>query len=518
MAGYDYIVVGAGSAGCVLANRLSVDSEVLLLEAGVPDEKREISIPIAHVDLLGTEVDWDFETTPQDGLDGRRVTLPQGRTLGGSSSINAQMYFRGHATDFEAWAERTGEDGWGPESAAARYERLEDAESSHLGSGGPQHLAAVSDPHRVTSALVDAAVSAGLDRAESVARDAEGVGFCDVIQRGGERYSAADAYLKPVLDRPSLTVETGARVRRLRFGPDEDRVTGVLYVQDGVTRIAEATEEVVVCAGAINSPRLLLLSGIGPADHLREHGIDVCADLPGVGERLQDHALVYTNYRGTTETYDDAESLWNVAKYLLLRRGPLASNGTEAVGYWRSREGLDAPDVQFMLVPATIEGGDLAEHDWSGFTIGVGLVAPESHGSVRLRSADPEDDPVIDPGYLTAEADVEALVRGVEKAQAIAAAEPLAEVYDGRNHPEATDGASIRQHVREHAGSYYHLAGSCRMGTDPHEGAVVDPECRVHGVDGLRVVDASVLPTLPRVNTYGPTVLVAERAAEMIPN
>jgi len=290
-------------------------------------------------------------------------------------------------------------------------------------------------------------------------------------------------------------------------------VTGVLYVQNGVTRIAEADAEVIVCAGAINSPRLLLLSGVGPADHLREHGIEVRADLP-VGEGLQDHALVYTNYRATTETYDDAESLWNVAKYLLLKRGPLASNGSEAVGYWRSREGLDAPEIQFMFAPATIEGGDLAEYDWSGFTIGVGLVAPESRGRVRLRSADPDDDPVIDPGYLTAEADVEALVRGVEKAQEIAAAEPLSDIYDGRNFPAGTDEATIREHVRQHAGSYYHLAGSSRMGSD--EDAVVDPACRVRGVEGLRVVDASVMPTIPRVNTYGPTMMLAERAAALI--
>jgi choline dehydrogenase len=513
MAGYDYVIVGGGSAGCVLANRLSADNDVLLLEAGEPDEKREMSIPIAHVDLLGTEYDWDFRTTPQAGLDGRRVTLAQGRTLGGSSSINAQMYFRGHETDFEAWAAATDDEGWGPESVAGYYDGLENSEGGFLGSGGPQHLRPIRDPHPVSSSLVDAAAAAGLGRAESVARDAEGVGFCEVIQRDGERYSAADAYLKPAMSRDSLTVETGAHVRRLRFDGDGDRVTGVLYVQNGVTRIAEADAEVIVCAGAINSPRLLLLSGVGPADHLREHGIEVRADLP-VGEGLQDHALVYTNYRATTETYDDAESLWNVAKYLLLKRGPLASNGSEAVGYWRSREGLDAPDIQFMFAPATIEGGDLAEYDWSGFTIGVGLVAPESRGRVRLRSADPDDDPVIDPGYLTAEADVEALVRGVEKAQEIAAAEPLSDIYDGRNFPAGTDEATIREHVRQHAGSYYHLAGSCRMGSD--EDAVVDPACRVRGVEGLRVVDASVMPTIPRVNTYGPTMMLAERAAALI--
>ncbi len=513
MVGYDYVIVGGGSAGCVLANRLSADNDVLLLEAGKPDEEREMSIPIAHVDLLGTEHDWDFRTTPQAGLDGRRVTLAQGRTLGGSSSINAQMYFRGHQADFEEWAAVTDDDGWGPESVAEQYDGLEDAESPHLSTGGLQHLRAVDDPHPVASSLVEAAAASGLDRAESVARDADGVGFCDVIQKDGERYSAADAYLKPALGRESLTVETGAHVRRLRFDGDGDRVTGVLYVQDGVTRTVEAAAEVVVSAGAINSPRLLLLSGIGPADHLREHDIEVRAGLP-VGEGLQDHALVYTNYRATTQTYDDAETLWNVAKYLLLKRGPLTSNGSEAVGYWRSREGLDAPDLQFMFAPATIEGGDLAEYDWSGFTIGVGLVAPESRGRVRLRSADPDDDPVIDPGYLTAEADVEALVRGVEKAQEIAAAEPLSDIYDGRNFPAGTDEATIREHVRQHAGSYYHLAGSCRMGSD--EDAVVDPACRVRGVEGLRVVDASVMPTIPRVNTYGPTMMVAERAAALI--
>jgi len=512
MAGYDYVIVGAGSAGCVLANRLSARNDVLLLEAGRPDEKREISIPIAHVDLLGTEYDWDFRTTPQEGLDGRRITLAQGRTLGGSSSINAQMYFRGHEADFDGWAAATGDEAWGVDGATEYYERLEDAESGYLASGGPQHLAAVTDPHPVSAALVEAAVEAGLDRGKQVARDAEGAGYCDVIQQGGERYSAADAYLKPVLDRSTLTVETGARVRQLRFDGD-GRVTGVLYVKDGATREATAHEEVVVSAGAINSPRLLLLSGIGPADHLREHGIEVRADLP-VGEHLQDHPLVYTSYWATTDTYDDAETLLNVAKYLLLKRGPLTSSGTEAIGYWRSREGRDAPDIQFMLVPATIEEGELAGHDQSGFTVGVGLVAPESRGRVRLRSADPDDDPVIDPGYLTADADVEALVRGVQKAVDIAEASPLADVYGGRNLPEGDDEATVREHVRQRTRSYYHLAGSCRMGTG--EDAVVDPQLRVRGVDGLRVVDASVMPTVTRTNTYGPTMMLAERAADLV--
>jgi len=512
---YDYVVVGAGSAGCVLANRLSETHDVLLLEAGGPDDKREISVPIAHPDLLDTEVDWGFETVPQDGLDGRAVHVAQGRTLGGSSSINAQMYFRGHPADYDAWA-AAGNDGWDHESVLSHFDRIEDGPGSPFGTGGPQHVAPQRNPNPVTEAFVEAAVEVGFPRRAPVdGPNLDGVGFTHVVQKDGERHSAADAFLKPVLDRSRLTAETGATVRRVLF--DGDRATGVAYDRDGERRRATATEEVILSAGAINSPHLLMLSGVGPAEHLSAHGVDVVADSPGVGQNLHDHPLVWVNYDATTtDTYDGADTLVNLAKYLLLKRGPLTSNGAEAAAFWCSQDDIDAPDVQLLFAPAQIHGKDLADRDGNGFSIGVAAVHPRSRGRVRLASSDPAAAPEIDPGYLAHDDDLAAMVQGVLKAQAVAETDALAPYRDDRYRPAGGDRAAARDHVRSNAASYFHFAGSCRMGTDDR--SVVDDRLRVRGVDALRVVDASVMPTVPRVNTHGPTMMVAERAAHLIRN
>jgi len=507
MAEYEYVVVGAGSAGCVLANRLSADGDILLLEAGEPDDRREMSVPIAYPELWGSSVDWVFETEPQSALNGRTLDVTQGKTIGGSSSINAQVYLRGHPADYDGWA-AAGNDGWGYDAVRDRFERLEDGPGNPYGSGGPQHVAAQTDPHPLSSAFVDAAVEAGLQRRACLNDGSlDGVGYTDVTQKGHERHSAADAFLKPVLDRPSLTAETGARVRRIRF--DGTRATGVVYDVDGGTERATATEEVVLSAGAINSPRLLMLSGIGPADHLREHGIDVRADRQGVGRNLQDHPIVYLPYETRTDdTHGNADTVLNLLKYLLLKRGPLTSNGLEAAGYWRSDDDLATPDIQFVCAPAYLEGGELAA-ETSGFSVGTALVAPRSRGRVRLGSGDPDDDPEIDPQYLDDDGDLEALRRGVRKAREIAATEPLA--------TQRTNGAPDEQpesRIRSEAVSYAHFAGTCRMGDD--DAAVVDDRLRVHGFEGLRVVDASVMPSIPRANTHAPTMLVAEYASEFI--
>jgi len=505
---YDYVIVGAGSAGCVLANRLSAAAEVLVLEAGQPDEKREISVPIAYPELLGADVDWEFRTVPQPALDDRSLDVAQGRTVGGSSSINAQMYFRGHPADYDGWA-AAGNEGWGYDAVIERYERIEDGPDEHYGTGGPQHVTRQDDPHPLSAAFVDAAVETGFGRRDCLTTpETDGVGFTHVVQKDGKRHSAADAFLKPVLDRATLTVETGARVRRLSF--DGDRATGAVYVQDGESRRVTASEDVILSAGAINSPRLLMLSGVGPADHLRDHDIDVRVDLPGVGRNLQDHPIVYNYYetRGV-DTYDDADTLVNLLKYLVLKRGPLTSNGVEAAGYWRSSDGPDAPDIQFVFVPAAIERGkDKADRE--GFSVGVALVAPASRGRVTLGSADPDDDPRIDPQYLAHGDDFERLVAGVRKAREVAAADALS-VH--RTTGEDRHGAP-EDYVRSETVSYQHFAGTCKMGHD--DAAVVDDRLRVHGVDGLRVVDASVMPTITRGNTHAPTMVVAERASEFI--
>jgi len=507
VADYDYVIVGAGSAGSVLANRLSAAGDVLVLEAGEPDEKREISVPIAYPELWGTSVDWDFRTLPQSALADRTPTVSQGKTLGGSSSINAQMYFRGHPADYDGWA-ATGNDGWDYGTVRECFERIEDGPGEPYGTGGPQHVTGQDDPHPLTEAFVDAAVETGLARRESFnGGDLDGAGFTDVIQRDAKRHSAADAFLQPVLDRPSLTVETGAQVRRVTF--DGDRVTGVAYEQDGQTGEVTAGE-VILSAGAINSPRLLMHSGIGPASHLYEHGIDVRVDLPGVGHNLQDHPIVYSAYEtDRDDTYGGADTLWNLLKYLVLKSGPLTSNGSEGAAYWRSDDDLDAPDVQFLFLPVAIERGEIAE-DVGGFSIATSLVAPESRGRVSLASADPDDDPRVDPQYLAGGDDFETLASGVERAHEIAETSPLAS--ERADHGRPFD--DVEAHVRSETVSYQHFAGTCRMGDD--EMAVVDDRLRLRGVENLRVVDASVMPTSPRANTHAPTLAVAERASAFI--
>jgi len=504
---YDYVIVGAGSAGCVLANRLSAAGETLVLEAGEPDEQREISVPIAYPELWGTSVDWDFRTVPQSALNDRQVDVSQGKTLGGSSSINAQMYFRGHPADYDGWA-AAGNDGWDYDAVRERFERIEDGPGEPYGAGGPQHVARQNDPHPLTEAFVDAAVETGLTRRDCFnGGDLDGAGFTDVIQRDDERHSAADAFLNPALDRPSLTVETRAQVRRITF--DGDRATGVEYDRNGETRRV-TTEEVVLSAGAINSPRLLMLSGIGPADHLQTHGIDVRVDLPGVGHNLQDHPIVYSAYetdRG--DTYGGADTLWNLLQYLVLKRGPLASNGAEGAAYWRSDRGIDAPDVQFLFLPVAIERGQIHE-DVGGVSIATALVAPESRGRVTLASADPDDDPRIDPQYLAGGDDFETLVDGVERAHEIAETDPLASERADEGQPFG----DVEAHVRSETVSYQHFVGTCRMGDA--EMAVVDDRLRVRGVENLRVVDTSVMPTITRGNTHAPTLVIAERAAEFL--
>jgi choline dehydrogenase len=505
---YDYVIVGAGSAGCVLANRLSAAGDVLVLEAGEPDEKREISVPIAYPELWGTSVDWDFRTLPQPELNDRTLTVSQGKTLGGSSSINAQMYFRGHPADYDGWA-AAGNDGWDYDAVRERFERIEDGPGGPYGTGEPQHVAEQSDPHPLTGAFVDAAVETGLSRRECFnGGDLDGAGYTDVIQRDEKRHSAADAFLKPVLDRPGLTVETGARVHRVTF--DGDRATGVEYERDGETGEVTA-DEVVLSAGAINSPHLLMRSGIGPASHLYEHDVDVRVDLPGVGHNLQDHPIVYSAYetdRG--DTYGGADTLVNLLQYLVLKRGPLTSNGSEGAAYWRSDPNLDAPDVQFLFLPVAIERGEINE-DVQGFSIATSLVAPESRGRVSLASADPDDDPRVDPQYLAGgDDDFETLFKGLERAHRIAEATPLASERAGEGWPHDDLGA----HVRSETVSYQHFAGTCRMGDD--EMAVVDDRLRVHGVENLRVVDASVMPTITRANTHAPTLAIAERAADFM--
>ena len=518
---FDVVVVGAGSAGCALAGRLSEDPalRVLLLEAGGSDDVLEVRIPAGLYKNWRTRLDWNYTTEPQPGLDGRKVFWPRGKLLGGSSSINAMIYIRGARGDYDEWAELTGNPAWSYDHVLPLFRRMEDnargADRFH-GVGGPLRVEDLRSPHPWTRAVVASAVAAGYPRNDDFnGATQEGVGQYQVTQKRGRRWSAADAYLRPAAGRPNLTVRTGALTTRVLV--ENGRATGVEYRSGGRLHTVRAGREVVLSGGAINSPQLLMLSGIGPADHLREVGLDVVHDLPGVGSGLQDHPLVPVVWHVRSgKSLLRGESPSGYAKWFGARRGPLTSNLAEAGLFTRSSPELAEPDLQYHFLPVKFWKQAEIDPDVDAFTAAVVLVHVHSRGSVRLRSADPSWAPAIDAGYLSDERDLEALVSGVEKAREIGSAGPIASVLTDEWSPGGTvqGRESLRETVKNTLESLYHPVGSCRMGTD--EQAVVDPQLRVRGIEGLRVVDASVMPTLVRGNTNAPTIMIAERAADLI--
>jgi choline dehydrogenase len=518
---FDIVIVGAGSAGCALAGRLTEDPSlrVLLLEAGGSDNVLEVQIPAGLYKTWRTRLDWNYRTEAQPGLDGRTLFWPRGKLLGGSSSINAMIYIRGARCDYDEWAELTGDKSWSYDHVLPLFRRMEDnargADRFH-GVGGPLRVEDLRSPHPWTRAVVQSAVAAGYPRNEDFnGGTQEGVGQYQVTQKRGRRWSSADAYLHPAERRPNLTIRTGALTTRVLV--ENGRATGVEYRSGGRVHTAHATREVVLSGGAINSPQLLMLSGIGPADHLREVGVEVVHDLPGVGEGLQDHPLVPVvwNVRSGKSLFR-AESPSGYAKWFGARRGPLTSNLAEAGLFTRSSPELAEPDLQFHFLPVKFWKQAEVDPDVDAFTAATVLVHVHSRGSVRLRSADPTWSPVIDAGYLTDERDLDALVSGVEKAREIASVGPLASVLADEWSPGGTvhGRGALRETVKNTLESLYHPVSSCRMGTDDQ--AVVDSEMRVRGIEGLRVVDASVMPTLVRGNTNAPTIMIAERAADLI--
>jgi choline dehydrogenase len=516
----DHVIVGAGSAGCVLANRLSEDPavEVLLIEAGGSDRHPDVKIPAGFQNQFKSKRDWDLGTEPEPHCDGRSLYMPRGKGLGGSSSMNAMLYVRGHPLDYEKW-EASGAAGWGWDGMRPYFLRAEDnarGECEHHATGGPLRVEDERSPRRLTHQFLDACAAAGIPRiADYNGLEQDGASLAQVTQRNGRRWSTADAYLRPARRRQNLTVITGAHV----LGVDvwDGRATGVRYRRHGREHLAAARREVILSAGALASPQLLMLSGIGPAEQLRELGIPAVVDLPGVGANLQDHPYL-------TLTWDvpaggslaDGESAKAMLEYLLRRSGPLTSTVAEALAFVRSRPGLAQPDLQYHFAPGYFADNGFAEYDGHAATFGPTLVAPRSRGWVRLRSADPADKPRILTNSLAEPEDVAALLAGTRLTREIAAAEPFRSELGRELIPNLSGDSDedLIDDLRRRVELLFHPVGTCKMGSD--DGAVVDTELRVRGIEGLRVVDASVFPIIPSGNTNAPTIAVAERGADLI--
>ena len=525
---FDYIVVGAGSAGAVLAGRLSEDPavKVLLLEAGPKDSSFWIHLPIGYGKTMwDPRVNWCFHTAPDPNMNGRQIYWPRGKTLGGSSAINGLIYIRGQREDYDGWA-RLGWQGWDYDACLPYFiqsERNQRGASAFHGHEGPLSVSDIGTKNPIIEAFIAGAAEKGVPRTDDFngARQ-EGAGYYQLTTWKGWRWSTAKGYLKPAQSRSNLRIETGAQATRVVM--DGRRAVGVCYRQGGVDKVAHSRAEVLLSAGAIQSPQLLQLSGIGPASLLQKHGIPVVHDLPGVGENLQDHLQVRMIFEMHQRTTNDDLNSWMGrvkigAQWLFQRSGPLAVGINQGGCFMKALPAESAtPDIQFHVASLSADMAGAKVHAFSGMTLSVCQLRPESRGHIRIQSADPFQPPQMQANYLATERDRRTIVAALKAARAIASSDAMRplikqEIKPG---PDTQDDAALLEFCRNHGATIFHPSGTCQMGLDPAQGAVLDARMRVHGIAGLRVVDCSAMPTLVSGNTNAPVVMMAEKAVDMI--